>query len=102
MMGTPKGEQQLFNYAVNLDKRVRSSHPLRQVKAAIAFSFVCEEVAHCYGHHGNESVPPEVILKMIFLLVFDDIASEREVMVVMGVRLDAAWFLDYGIGEKGP
>ena len=102
MMGTPKGEQQLFNYAVNLEKRVRSSHPLRQVKAAIDFSFVREEVAHCYGHNGNESVPPEVILKMIFLLFFDDIASERELMEVIGERLDYLWFLDYGLDEKVP
>ena len=47
MMGIQKGEPQLFNYAVNLEKRVRANHPLRQVKALIDFSFVREEVAHC-------------------------------------------------------
>src|SRR5438045_5370662 len=102
MMGTPKGEQQLFKYVVNVEKRGRSIHPLRQVKAAIDFSFVREEVAHCYVHNGNESVPPEVILKMIFLLFFDDIASERELMEVIGERLDYLWFLDYGLDEKVP
>jgi transposase len=65
MMGTQKIEPQLFHYAVNLEKRVRANHPLRQVKAAIDFSFVREEVAHCYGHNGNESVPPEVILTFL-------------------------------------
>src|SRR5437773_10499091 len=84
MMGTQKREQQLFSYAqVNLEKRVRASHPLRQVKAAIDFSFVREEVAHSYGHNGNESVRPEVILKMMFLLFFDDIKSERELVEVI-------------------
>src|SRR5947207_12601223 len=73
MMGQHKSEPQLFNYAVNLEKRVRANHPLRQVKAVIDFSFAREEVAHCYGRNGNESVPPEVILKMMFLLFFDDI-----------------------------
>ena len=53
MMGQQKSEAQLFNYAVNLEKRVRSNHPLRQVKAAIDFGFVREEVAHCYGKKGN-------------------------------------------------
>ncbi len=53
MMGEQKSEAQLFNYAVNLEKRVRSNHPLRQVKAAIDFGFVREEVAHCYGKKGN-------------------------------------------------
>jgi transposase len=102
MMGEQKSEPQLFNYAVNLEKRVRANHPLRQVKAAIDFGFVREEVAHCYGKNGNESVAPEVILKMMFLLFFDDIKSERELMEVIGERLDYLWFLDYGLEEKVP
>src|SRR5512133_4382540 len=102
MMGEQKSEPQLFNYAVNLEKRVRVGHPLRQVKAAIDFGVVREEVAHYYGRNGNESVPPEVILKMMFLLFFDAIASERELMEVIGERLDYLWFLDYGLDEKVP
>src|SRR5437870_12274768 len=102
MMGEQKSEPQLFNYAVNLEKRVRANHPLRQVKAVIDFSFAREEVAHCYGRNGNESVPPGVILKMMFLLFFDDLTSERELMEVIGERLDYLWFLDYGLDEKIP
>lgn len=102
MMGEPNSELQLFNYAVNLEKRVRPNHPLREVKAKIDFNFVREEVAHCYGKNGNESVPPEVILKMMFLLFFDDINSERELMEVIGERLDYLWFLGYGLDEKIP
>lgn len=103
MMGEEqKSEPELFNYAVNLEKRVRANHPLRQIKAAIDFSFVREEVAHCYGKKGNESVAPEVILKMMFLLFFDDIKSERELMEVIEERLDYLWFLDYGLDEKIP
>src|SRR5436309_15763750 len=98
-MGEQKSDPQLFNYAVNLEKRVRANHPLRQVKTVIDFSFAREEVAHCYGRNGNESVPPEVILKMMFLLFFDDIKSERELMEVIGERLDYLWFLDYGLDE---
>src|SRR5437764_1595969 len=99
MMGQQKSEPQLFNYAVNMEKRVRANHPLRQVKAAIDFSFVREEVEHCYGKKGNESVDPVVILKMMFLLFFSDIKSERELMEVIGERLDYLWFLDYGLEE---
>src|SRR5438034_11737304 len=102
MMGQQKSEPRLFNYAVNLEKRVRASHPLRQVKAVIDFSFVRAEVARCYGRNGNESVPPEVILKMMFLLFFDDIKSEREQMEVIGERLDYLWFLDNRLDEKVP
>jgi hypothetical protein len=73
MMGEQKNEQELFHYSVNLEKRVRADHPLRKVRAAVDFGFVREEVARCYGKNGNESVAPEVILKMMSLLFFDDI-----------------------------
>ncbi len=102
MMGQHKSDPQLFNYAVNLEKRVRAAHPLRRVRATIDFGFVREEVAHCYGKNGNESVAPEVTLKMMFLLFFDDIKSERELMEVIGERLDYLWFLDYGLDQKIP
>jgi hypothetical protein len=38
MMGPQKGERELFNYAVNLEKQVGSDHPLRTGAAAIDFS----------------------------------------------------------------
>jgi transposase len=102
MMGQQKSERELFNYAVNLEKRVRSDHPLRRVAEAIDFSFVREEVAHCYGRNGNESVAPEVILKMMFLLFFDEIKSERELMKIIPERLDYLWFLGYGLDDEIP
>lgn len=102
MMGQQENEPQLFHYAVDLEKRVRANHPLRRVKAAVDFSFVREEVAHCYGKNGNESVAPEVILKMMFLLFYDDVPSERELMKIIAERLDYLWFLDYGLEDEVP
>lgn len=37
MMGQQKSERERFRYAVNLETRVRSDHPLRRVAAAIDF-----------------------------------------------------------------
>src|SRR5436190_7931973 len=102
MMGQAKSEPQLFSYAVNLEKRVRSDHPLRRVAALVDFKFVREEVAHRYGNKGNVSVDPEVIMKMMFLLFFDDVASERELMKVIAERLDYLWFLGYGLDDEIP
>lgn len=102
MMGEQKRERELFSYAVNLEKRVRSDHPLRAVAAAIDFRFAREEVGHCYGTKGNVSVDPEVIIKMMFLLFFDDVTSERELMKVIAERLDYLWFLGYGLDDEIP
>jgi hypothetical protein len=43
---------------------------------------VREEVAPYYESKGDVSVDPEVIMKVMFLLFFDDVASERELMKV--------------------
>ena len=101
-MGRQKSERELFSYAINLEKRVRSDHPLRRVAAALDFGFVREAVGHCYGRNGQVSVDPEVILKMMFLLFFDEVASERELMKVIAERLDYLWFLGYGLEDEIP
>ena len=102
MMGTNQEQQELFSYQINLDERVRSEHPLRKVREHIDFMFVRGEVAGCYGYNGNVSVDPVVIMKMMFLLFFDDVASERELMRVIPERLDYMWFLGYGLNDSIP
>jgi hypothetical protein len=49
MMGQLEGQKELFNYQVDLDRRVHADHPLRRVKAMVDFSFVRSAVAHTYG-----------------------------------------------------
>jgi transposase len=104
MMGKQQDQPKLFysSEAVNLEKRVRREHPLRAIKAGVDFAFVRPRVAHHYGRNGNESVDPEVILKMMFLLFYDDIASERELMRMLPERLDYLWFLGYALDEATP
>lgn len=97
-----ESDKDLFLYNVNLDKRVRPDHPLRRVAQTIDFTFVRGEVACFYGKKGNVSVDPVVILKMMFLLFYDDIASERELMAIIPERLDYLWFLGYGLNDEIP
>jgi len=102
MMGVHQPQVELFSYQVNLDKRVRADHPLRRVAAQIDFSFIRAEVASAYGYNGQVSVDPVILLKMMFLLFWDDIASERELMSVIPERLDYLWFLGYGLDDQVP
>jgi len=92
----------MWSYRVNLDKRVRSDHPLRRINEALDLRFVSGQVAHTYGRRGNKSVPPEVILRMMLLLFLDDIKSERELMRIIPERLDYLWFLGYGLDDEIP
>jgi hypothetical protein len=52
MMGERDPQKQLWSYQVNLDKRVRSDHPLRRIKRTLELDFVRREVAKFYGTKG--------------------------------------------------
>lgn len=102
MMGINEPQKNLFSYHIDLDKRVRRDHPLRQIAEAVDFAFVRDVVADEYGSNGNVSVDPAVVMKMMFLLFYDDVGSERELMRVIAERLDYLWFLGYGLDDEIP
>lgn len=102
MMGTQQQQPSLFSYHIHLEQRVRADNPLRRVRTAVNFTFVRDEVAARYGRNGNESVDPAVILKMMFLLFFDNIDGERELMRIIPERLDYLWFLGYELDAVIP
>ncbi|MFC1815269.1 transposase [Thermodesulfobacteriota bacterium] len=103
MMGhQSKVQNKLFYTAINLEQRVRKTHVLRKVKRHIDFDFIYNEVKEKYGINGNESVAPPVILKMMMLLIFYNVRSERELAVTIPERLDWLWFLDYDLDDDIP
>jgi transposase len=55
-----------------------------------------------YGSNGNVSVPPPVILKLILLLVFYNVRSERELMDTLSERIDWLWFLGFDLDSEIP
>jgi transposase len=102
MMGSREPQKQLWSYRVNLDKRVRSDHPLRKLNDLLKLDFVRQEVAKFYGIKGHVSEDPAVIMKMMLLLFLDDVRSERELMRIIPERLDYMWFLGYGLDDTIP
>jgi transposase len=103
MMGRhPPAQGKLFYTNVNLDQRIRPNHPLRRISQFIDFDFIYHEVADKYGTNGNVSVPPPVILKLMLLLVFYNVRSERELMATLPERLDWLWFLGYDLDSEMP
>jgi transposase len=104
MMGRQaKGQQLKMCYqGLCLERRVRPNHPLRQVKQLVDFDFIYQKVASTYGVNGNVSVPPPVILKLMLLLVFYNVRSERELMATLPERLDWLWFIDFDLDDAIP
>jgi transposase len=103
MMGRqPKVQNKLFYTAINLDQRVRQNHILRKIKRNIDFDFIYNQVKDTYGINGNESVAPPIILKMMLLLIFYNVRSERELVATIPERIDWLWFLDYDLDDDIP
>lgn len=101
MMGMQQSPQSSLLYiGINIDRRVRANHPLRGVKQLIDFDFSYKEVKDRYGTKGNVSVPAPVILKLMLLLVFYNVRSERELMDTLPERIDWLWFLDYDLDTE--
>jgi transposase len=103
MMGPDQHQEpRLFYTDFNLDRRVPPDHPLRRVAQHIDFRFVRAEVASLYGERGNPSVDPAVLLKFNFLLFYENVPSERQLMEQMPLRLDWLWFCGYDLNDTVP
>lgn len=97
MLGKPNQLQpKLFYNSFSLEQHVHEDHPLRKVKNLIDFSFIRSEVKDLYGYNGNQSIDPTVILKLMFLLFYENIKSER----ALANQLPVSFFVSsYGMDE---
>ena len=103
MMGPRQTNRpKLFYTGFNLEERIRSDHPLRKISAAVDFNFVRLRVKSLYGRRGNPSVDPAVLLKLMFLLFYENVPSERALMERLPERLDWLWFCGYDLEDPIP
>lgn len=102
MMGMHEPQKEMFSYQVDLDKRVRADHPLRRINEVVDWNLIRGEVKECYGYNGNVSVDPAQVMKLLFLLFYDNVESERELMRIVRERLDYLWFLGWGLDDEVP
>jgi transposase len=103
MMGKGKRLQgKMFYVGLTLSDRIPQEHPLRRIKALVDFGFVRRRVAGRYGYNGNVSLDPALVLKLMFLLFYESVRSERELMRTLGYRLDWLWFCDLDLDEAIP
>ncbi len=76
--------------------------PLHKIKQLVDFNFIRSQVADMYGNNGISSIDPAVILKLIFLLFYENVKSERALMRKLPLRMDWLWFCDYDLDEDTP
>src|SRR5690348_18479749 len=90
----------LFSY-IDLEKRVRSDHPLRVVRqiANAALKSLSGEFQKLYSPIGRESIPPERLMRALLLQAFYSIRSERQLVERIDTDLLFRWFVGLGIED---
>lgn len=95
MMGPPQQRTpKLFYTGISLEERIPPDHPLRRIANTVDFSWLRPAVADLYGTRGNPSLDPVLILKLLFLLFYENVSSERALLRQLPCRLDWLWFLE--------
>jgi len=100
MRGGDEQTGKLFSY-VDLEKRVRSDHPLRAIRGLVNEALVAleQEFAALYAPIGRPSIAPEKLLRAMLLQAFYSIRSERQLMERLEFDLLFRWFVGLGIDD---
>ena len=85
-----------------IDRMLPKSHILLDIKKLVSFSFVAEEVKDLYSGLGRGSIDPERMFKMLFLMFFNNIPSERELVEQVQVNVLYRYFSDINLDETIP
>jgi transposase len=90
----------LFSY-IDLEKRVRSDHPLRVIRQIVnaVLKSLSGEFAKLYSPIGRESIPPERLMRALLLQAFYSIRSERQLVERIDHDLLFRWFVGLGIED---
>jgi transposase len=98
MMGKHQFAPKLY-YELSLDRLVPEDHLLRQISAAIDFSFIYPVARPYYSYTGQPSVDPIVLFRTLLVGFLYGITSERRLMREIQVNMAYRWFLGYDLDE---
>jgi transposase len=101
MRGSDRQAGALFSY-VDLDRRVRSDHPLWLIRKIVneVLEGLSPEFDAMYATGvGRPSIPPERLLRALLLQAFYGIRSERQIMERLDHDLLFRWFVGMGIDD---
>ncbi len=85
-----------------LDCMLPKSHILLDIKKLVSFSFVTDEVKDLYSDTGRGSIDPTRMFKMLFIMFFYNIPSERELVDQVQVNVLYRYFCDINLDESIP
>ncbi len=81
---------------------VPPDHFYRHLEHTLDLSFVRALIQETYRSGGHPSIDPVVSFNLQLVMLFEDIRSERLLMLVVAGRLSARWYLGYNLDEPLP
>jgi transposase len=87
---------------MTLEDLVPADHFYRYLERTLDLGFVRELVRDAYAESGRPSIDPVVFFKLQFILFFEGLRSERQLMRVVADRLSLRWYLGYDLTEPLP
>lgn len=101
MRGKTKEQGGMFSY-IGLDERVPKAHPLRVIKGHVesVLQRMSKDFDGLYSRTGRPSIPPEQLLKALFLQLLYTIRSEAQLIEQLNYNLLFRWFVDLDMDDK--
>jgi transposase len=101
MRGEANRQLPLF-HVFEVEDRIRSDHPLRDIKRRTdrILAGMSEAFDAAYSQTGRPSVPPERLLKALLLMALYSVRSERQLCEQIDLNLLFRWFLDLQPSEE--
>ncbi|KJS04598.1 MAG: transposase, partial [Gammaproteobacteria bacterium BRH_c0] len=100
MRGEVTLQTSMFSY-VDLESRIPTHHPIRQMRKVIDKALLQLEPFFdgMYSQTGRPSIPPEQLLRALLLQIFFTIRSERQLMERLDYDLMFRWFVGLGMDD---
>lgn len=102
MRGTDSQSQtEMYSY-IPLETRIPANHPLRKIREIVdsVLEEMDKEFDALYSHTGRPSVPPEMLLKALFLQILYGIRSERLLLEQIDFNFLYRWFVGMKSDDK--
>lgn len=92
---------EMYSY-IPLEARIPANHPLRTIREIVdsVLEEMDKEFEALYSHTGRPSVPPEMLLKAVFLQILYGIRSERLLLEQIDFNFLYRWFIGMKADDK--
>src|SRR5687767_1513913 len=102
MLGPEKTRDLGRPVLVSLERLVPRDHFYRHLERRLDLSFVRDLARDRYAPTGRPSVDPVVFFKLQFIMFFEGIRSERQLIETASLNLAHRWYLGYALNEALP